>query len=139
MSEKQASTTIAATTRLDESARDSIAIVIWLVVLAGVLFMNAYGESKLMTAGLMFQLTAAYSTFMLCGKQKYGRFVHGVPYAFAFAGAVLLYLAPGFRDPVGASLMFLTVTAMMHGSVLYDRQKDSGTDGTTDCVSDYAA
>jgi hypothetical protein len=129
--------TLATTKRLDESTRDCMALGIWLVVLASALFLIGYGQSKLMTAGLMLQLTAAYSTFMLCGKRKYGQFVHGVPYAFAFAGAVFLCLAPDFHSPVEASLVFLAVTAMMHASIIYSMRKDSPETGRTACVSEY--
>jgi hypothetical protein len=125
MSEMQASRAIATIKRLNETSRDYIAFGIWLAVFAGLQFTNAGGQSELVTAGLMFQLTAAYSTFLLCGKTKFGPLVHGVPYILTFAGAVLLVLAPSFRDPVGASLMFLTVTAMMHASVVCDMQKES--------------
>ena len=136
MSEKPASTTIATIERLNESTRDYIALAIWLAVFAGLLFLNPDDRSKLITAGLMFQLTAAYSTFLLCEKQKYPPLVHGVPYVFSLIGAVLLCLAPNFRDPIGASLVFLAVTAMMHGSVIYDARKMSREKGKTACVSE---
>lgn len=134
--EKQTFDATATINRLNESTRNAVAIGIWFVVLAGLLFLNIHGQSKLMTAGLMFQLTAAYSTFLICGKLKYGPLVHGVPYAFAFIGAVLLGLAPDFRGPVGASVMFLAVIAMMHGSIIYDIRKDSRDKGSAVCVSE---
>lgn len=59
-----------------------------------------------MTAGFMLELTAAYSTFILCGKAERTPLVHGVPYAFALAGATFLYLAPDFRNAVEASLVY---------------------------------
>ena len=59
------------------------------------------------------------------------RGLHGVPYAFALTGAMLLCLAPDFRNPVEASLVFLAVTAMMHGSVIYGMRKGfSDSEGT---------
>ena len=124
MSGKQASTTIARIRQLEESTRDSIAIGIWLVVYIGLLFLTAHGQSKLMTAGLMFQLAGAYSTFLLCSKSKYAPIVHAVPYVLALTGAMLLWLAPDFRNPVAASLTLLALTGMMHGSVVYGLRKE---------------
>lgn len=112
------------TMRTSEAARDSIAAGIWFAMLAGALFLTAYGQSILMTAGLMLELTAAYSTFVLCGKTARSPFVHAVPYAFALAGAVFLCLAPDFRNGAQASLVFLGVTALMHGSVVYGALKN---------------
>ena len=66
MSDMQIST--GTTMRISEAARDNIAAGIWFAVLAGALFLTAHGQSILMTAGLMLELTAAYSTFVLCGK-----------------------------------------------------------------------
>ena len=111
--------------RISEAARDNIAAGIWFAVLAGALFLTAHGQSILMTAGLMLELTAAYSTFVLCGKAARSPFVHAVPYAFALAGAVFLCLAPDFRNAIQASLVFLGVTALMHGSVVYSALKNS--------------
>jgi hypothetical protein len=105
--------------QIGEKARDTIAVGIWFGVLAGALFLTAYGQSIFMTAGLMFELTAAYSTFVLCGKTARRPFVHAVPYAFALAGALFLCLAPDFQNAAQASLVFLVVTALMHGSVVY--------------------
>ena len=112
-------------TRISEVARNSIAAGIWCAVLAGALFLTAHGQSILMTAGLMLELTAAYSTFVLCGKPARNPFVHAAPYAFALAGAVFLCLAPDFRNALQASLVFLGVTALMHGSVVYSALKNS--------------
>jgi hypothetical protein len=136
MIEQQVSAAIGRIKRLDESTRDTIAIGLWIVVFVGLVFLNAHGQSKLMTAGLIFQLTAAYSTFLLCGKRKYGPFVHGVPYVFALTGAMLLCLAPNFHNSVEASLVFLTVTAMMHGTIIYDMRKDSAYTGKTTFISE---
>ena len=116
---------ISTSMRIGEAARDSIAAGIWFGVLAGSLFMTANGQSILMTAGLMLELTAAYSTFVLCGKAARSSFVHAVPYAFALAGAVFLWLAPDFQNAAQASLIFLAVTALMHGSVVYGALKSS--------------
>ena len=88
-----------------------------------------------MTAGLMLELTAAYSTFILCGKAERSPLVHGVPYAFALAGATFLYLAPDFRNAVEASLVFLAVTALMHGSFVYAPRKNSEETEETACAS----
>lgn len=113
------------TMRIGEAARDNIAAGIWVAVLAGTLFLTAQGQSILMTAGLMLELTAAYSTFVLCGKTARSPFVHAVPYAFALAGALFLCLAPDFRNAAQASLVFLAVTALMHGTVVYNALKNS--------------
>jgi hypothetical protein len=113
------------TMRIGEAARDSIAVGIWVAVLVGTLFLTAQGQSILMTAGLMLELTAAYSTFVLCGKTARSPFVHAVPYAFALAGALFLCLAPDFRNAAQASLVFLAVTALMHGTVVYNALKNS--------------
>lgn len=123
MSDMQISTSM--TMRISEAARDNIAAGIWFAVLAGSLFLTAHGQSILMTAGLMLELTAAYSTFVLCGKAARSPFVHAAPYAFALAGAVFLCLAPDFPNAVQASLVFLGVTALMHGSVVYSALKNS--------------
>jgi len=111
--------------RISEAARDNIAAGIWFAVLVCALFLTAHGQSILMTAGLMLELTAAYSTFVLCGKAARSPFVHAAPYAFALAGAVFLCLAPDFRNAIQASLVFLGVTALMHGSVVYSAPKNS--------------
>ena len=111
--------------RIGEATRDNIAAGIWFAMLAGALFLTAHGQSILMTAGLMLELTAAYSTFVLCGKSARSSFIHAVPYAFALAGAVCLCLAPDFRNGAQASLVFLGVTALMHGSVVYGALKNS--------------
>ena len=103
---------------LNEPRRDFLALGIWFAMLGGLLILSARGQSILMTAGLMFELTAAYSTFLLCGKPDCRTFVHGVPYAFALTGAAFLCLAPDFRNTVAASLTFLAVTALMHGFVV---------------------
>ena len=113
------------TMRIGEAARDAIAGGIWIAVLAGTLFLTVQGQSVLMTAGLMLELTAAYSTFVLCGKAARSPFVHAAPYAFVLAGAVFLCLAPDFRNAAQASLVFLAVTAVMHGSVVYSGSKNS--------------
>lgn len=110
--------------RISEAARDKVAAGIWFAVLAGVLFLTVHGQSILMTAGLMLELTAAYSTFVLCGKAARSPLVHAVPYAFALAGAVFLCLAPDFRNAIQASVVFLGVTALMHGSVVYSALKN---------------
>src|SRR5262252_667083 len=125
MSEKQASTTIARIKQVEEATRDSIAIGIWLVVYLGLLFLTAHGQSKLMTGGLMFQLAGAYSTFLLCSKPKYTPFVHAVPYVLVLTGALLLWFAPDFRNPVAASLAFLTLTELMHGCVVHSMRKEA--------------
>jgi hypothetical protein len=125
MREEQPSTTIARIRQLEESTRDSIAIGIWLVVYIGLLFLTAHGQSKLMTAGLMFQLAGAYSTFLLCSKPRYAPFVHAVPYILALTGATLLCLAPDFRNPIAASLALLALTGMMHGCVVYNMRGES--------------
>ncbi|HET7805518.1 MAG TPA: hypothetical protein VFL53_14845 [Pseudolabrys sp.] len=117
MSDMRISTSM--TMRIGETARNNIAAGIWFAVLAGTLFLTANGQSFFMTAGLMLELTAAYSTFVLCGKADRSPFIHAVPYAFALAGAVFLCLAPDFRNAAQASLVFLGVTALMHGSVVY--------------------
>ena len=111
--------------RISEAARDNIAAGIWFAVLVCALFLTAHGQSILMTAGLMLELTAAYSTFVLCGKAARSPFVHAAPYAFALAGAVFLCLAPDFHNAIQASLVFVGVTALMHGSVVYGTMKDS--------------
>ena len=124
MSKILTSTPVGTIKRLDESTRDYMALGIWLVVLIGAFFLTAHGQSKLVTAGLFFQLTGAYSTFLFCGKPKYRPLVHGVPYAFALTGATLLCLAPNFGGAVEASLLFLAVIALMHGSVIHGIRKD---------------
>ena len=111
------------TMQIGEAARNNIAAGIWFGVLAGSLFLTA--QSILMTAGLMLELTAAYSTFVLCGKVARSPYVHAVPYAFALAGAVFLCLAPDFQNAAQASLVFFGVTALMHGSVVYGTPKSS--------------
>lgn len=111
------------TMRIGEAARDNIAAGIWFAMLAGALFLTAHGQSILMAAGLMLELTAAYSTFVICGKTARSPFVHAVPYGFALAGAVFLCLAPDFQNGIQASLVFLGVTAVMHGSVVFGAQK----------------
>jgi hypothetical protein len=112
--------------RISGAARDNIAAGIWSAVLAGTLFLTVHhGQSILMTAGFMLELTAAYSTFVLCGKADRSPLVHAVPYAFALAGAVFLCLAPDVRNAIQASLVFLGVTALMHGSVVYSALKNS--------------
>ena len=103
MSDMQISTGM--TMRISEAARDNIAAGIWFAVLAGALFLTAHGQSISMTAGLMLELTAAYSTFVLCGKAARSPFVHAAPYAFA-PGAVFLCLAPDFRNAVQATWCF---------------------------------
>ena len=103
MSDMQISTGM--TMRMSEAARDNIAAGIWFAVLAGALFLTTHGQSISMTAELMLELTAAYSTFVLCGKAARSPFVHAAPYAFALAGAVFLCLAPDFRNAVQASLV----------------------------------
>jgi hypothetical protein len=125
VSGKQAPTSFARITRLEEATRDSIAIGIWLVVYIGLLFLTAHGQSKLMTAGLMFQLAGGYSTFLLCAKTKYVPFVHAVPYVLALTGMVFLCLAPDFPSPFMASLAFLILTVFMHGSIIYSARKAS--------------
>ena len=111
--------------QIGEAARDNIAAGIWFAVLAGALFLTAHGQSILMTAGLMLELTAAYSTFVLCGKAARSPFVHVIPYVFALAGAVFLCLAPDFQNAAQASLVFLGVTALMHGSAVYSAPRNS--------------
>ncbi|HTM75389.1 MAG TPA: hypothetical protein VL198_19355 [Pseudolabrys sp.] len=123
MSDMQIST--GTTMRISETARDNIAAGIWVAMLAGAFFQIAHGQSILMTAGLMLELTAAYSTFVLCGKAARSPFIHAAPYAFAFAGAIFLCLAPDFHNAIQASLVFVGVTALMHGSVVYGTMKDS--------------
>jgi len=123
MHEMPAFATIGRIKNLSQSTRNTIALGIWLVVFVGLLFVTAEGRSTLMTAGLFLQLTGAYSTFLLCGKSKYSRLVHGVPYTFVLTGAVLLCLARDFPAPVAASLVFLLVTALMHWSVISDMRK----------------
>ena len=125
MIEQQVPATIGRIKRLDESTRDIIALGLWIVVFVGLVFLNVHGQSKLLTTGLILQLTGAYSTFLVCGKRKYGLFVHGLPYVFALTGAMLLCLAPNFHNSVEASLVFLAVTATIHAAVIYDMRKDS--------------
>jgi hypothetical protein len=139
MSEKQAAATISHIMGLRESTRNILAIGIWLVVFVSLLFLSSYGQSQLMSAGLILQLTGAYSTFLLCGKsEEYGRFVHVVPYSFALTGAMLLCLAPDFPAPVGASLVFLAVTALMHWTVINGGRAPLNTEKTafvTECLT----
>jgi len=111
------------TMQISEATRDQIALGIWFAVLAGVLFLT-HGQSILMTAGLMLGLTAAYSTFMVCGKPERSPLVHSVPYAFVLTGAVFLSLAPDFQNAIQASLAFAAVTAFMHGFVVYGIRKN---------------
>jgi hypothetical protein len=112
-------------TRFSEQVRDPMALGIWFAVLAGVIFLSS-GQSTSMTAGLMLQLTGAYSTFVVCAKAERSLLVHAVPYAFALAGAAFLCLAPDFRNAPQASLAFLVVTAVMHASVVYRQRKNPG-------------
>jgi len=123
MSEMQAFATVGKIKNLSESTRNTIALGIWLVVFAGLLFATVHGQSKLMTAGFFLQMTGAYSTFLLCGKSRYSPLVHGVPYACVLTGAVLLCLATDFPAPLTASLVFLAVTTLMHSSVISDARK----------------
>ena len=109
----------ATATWLNERRRDSLALGIWFAVLGGLLLLSVNGQSILMTIGFMLELTAAYSTFLLCGKQNCRTVVHVMPYVFALTGAVFLCLAPDFRNTVEASLAFVAVTALMHGFVVY--------------------
>jgi hypothetical protein len=117
MSEIRMSTGTA--TWLNEPTRDFLALGIWFAVLGGLLLLSVNGQSILMTIGFMLELTAAYSTFLLCGKQNCRAVAHVMPYVFALTGAVFLCLAPDFRNTVEASLAFLVVTALMHGFVVY--------------------
>jgi hypothetical protein len=117
MSEIRMSTGTA--TWLNEPKRDSLAIGIWFAMLGGLLLLSVNGQSILMTIGFMLELTAAYSTFLLCGKQNCRTVVHVMPYVFALTGAAFLCLAPDFRNTVEATLAFLAVTALMHGFVVY--------------------
>jgi len=110
--------------RMSEATRDPIALGIWFAVLAGVLFLTR-GQSVSMTAGLMLELTAAYSTFVVCGKPQRSPLVHCVPYAFALTGAIFLGLAPDFQNALQASLAFTAVTACMHGFVIYGIRKNA--------------
>ncbi len=107
-----------------EQVRDQIALGIWFAVLAGVLFLSSSGHSISMTAGLMLQLTGAYSTFVVCAKAERNPVVHAAPYVFALAGAIFLCLAPDFRNAAQASLAFLMVIAGMHASVVYRLRKN---------------
>jgi hypothetical protein len=107
MSEIRMSTGTA--TWLNEPTRDFLALGIWFAVLGGLLLLSVNGQSILMTIGFMLELTAAYSTFLLCGKQNCRAVAHVMPYVFA----------PDFRNTVEASLAFLVVTALMHGFVVY--------------------
>lgn len=118
MNAMQARTTIGAIKNLSESSRNIVALGIWLVVFVGLLFAISHGQSQLMAAGFIFQLTGAYSTFLLCGKSKYRPAVNVVPYACALTGTALLCLAPDFPAPLPASLVFLAVTTLMHWSVI---------------------
>ncbi len=136
MIERQVSATIGRIKRFDESTRDTIAIGIWIAVFVSLVFLNAHGQSKLVTAGLIFQLTGAYSTFLLCEKRKYGPLIHGVPYVFALIGATLLCLAPSLQNSIAASLVFLAVTAIMHGTIIHDMRKDSAYTGKTTFMSE---
>jgi hypothetical protein len=111
-------------TRFNDRARDQMALGLWFSVLAGVLFLSTAGQSVPITAGLMLQLTGAYSTFVLCGKTERSLFVHIVPYAFALTGMAFLCLAPDFRNAIQASLAFLAVTVLMHASVVHGLRKN---------------
>jgi hypothetical protein len=70
-------------TRFNDRARDQMALGLWFSVLAGVLFLSTAGQSVPITAGLMLQLTGAYSTFVMSGKTERSHFVHIVPSEFA--------------------------------------------------------
>jgi hypothetical protein len=132
---RNGSTAIVRNNGLDYSTRDIVALGLWLAVFAGMLFLDTHGQSKLMTAGLVLQLTGAYSTFVLCGKRRYGPFVHALPYVFALTGAMLLGLAPDFRHAFAASLVFLAVTATMHWSTVRAMRKNSpDTEKTADVI-----
>jgi len=119
---------------LTERIRDHMALGIWFAVLASVLFLSTTGQSTPATAGLMLHLTGAYSTFVLCGKAERPLFVHAVPYTFTLVGAIFLCLAPEFRNPVQASLIFLMVTAIMHGAVIHGLRKNSLETGEPVCA-----
>jgi hypothetical protein len=136
MIDQQVSAKIGRIKGFDESTRDTIAIGLWIVVFVGLVFLNVHGQSKLTTAGLIFQLTGSYSTFLLCEKRKYRAFVHGVPYVLALVGAMLLCLAPNLHNAVEASLVFLAVTAMMHGTVIHEMRKDSACTEKTTFISE---
>jgi hypothetical protein len=142
ISEKQAFSLRVTIKRLEESTRDSVAIGIWLVVYIGLLYLTAHGQSKLMTTGLMFLLAGTYSTFLLCAKQKYAPFINAVPYVLVFTGTIALCLAPDFRHPVLASFAFFSLTALMHGFVIYGMRKkapemDTGMDTIADCAAQH--
>jgi hypothetical protein len=111
-------------TTMSESTRDQVALSIWFAVLAGALFLTRE-QSILTTAGLMLELTAAYSTFVVCGKPERSRLVHCTPYAFVLTGAIFLDLAPDFQNAIQAGLAFAAVTALMHGSVVYGIRKSA--------------
>ena len=131
MNVMQARPTTGTIKNLSESTRNTMALGIWLVVLVALLFASRHGQSHLMAAGFLFQLTGAYSTFLLCGKSNSRPFVNGVPYAFVLTGAALLCFAPDFPSPIAASLVFLAVTALMHWCVISDMRKASlGTEKT---------
>ena len=136
MNEQQTSFAIGKIERLRESTRDTVAAAIWLVVFVSLLVMTLRGQSILMTAGLLLQLTAAYSTFLVCGKLKSLPLAQIMPYAFSLAGAALLCLAPDFPAPVAASAVFLAVTAVMHGSAVNDMRKTFADEERTAFVSE---
>ena len=90
--------------------------------IVGLLILAGNGQSKLMTGGLILLMTGAYSTFFL-GRTLKWRLSHSAPYLFAVVGAVLLVLAPDFRHAVQATVLFVAVTALMHGSVVHEIRK----------------
>jgi hypothetical protein len=116
---KEIRMSIGTATWLNDPKRDFLALGIWFAVLGGLLFLSLNGQSISMTIGFMLELTAAYSTFLLCGKQNCRTVIHITPYVFALTGGVFLSLAPDFQNTVEASLAFLAVTALMHGFVVY--------------------
>ncbi|QHO77451.1 hypothetical protein ACH79_37280 [Bradyrhizobium sp. CCBAU 051011] len=76
------------------------------------------------TVGIVLHGVALLAVVSLPRTRKYGRFMHGVPYAFLIAGGILLVLAPDAKDPLLASLIFVGLTAIMHAAVCFEMRAD---------------
>jgi hypothetical protein len=77
--------------------------------------------------GAFLLFVGLFSAIMLYRVLKYGRIMHVVPYLFSVLGFLILMIGqwPDLLNPIGSALIMTTITAVVHGAVIFDMRKDA--------------
>ena len=97
----------------------------WPAVFAIYVAWGLSGHSIFAASGMVVLFTAPFLALSLYRTLRFGRLMHVVPYLIILIGTFLISLGPDVRAPIGARLVLLAITVLVHGVVVYEMHADS--------------